>query len=373
MRLPLLFLVFAFLLACNKKRPEVGAVSTDKSSVKYATNLSLQSMETGTIVSINEAYKGATEVKKYLLTTEENSEVDDSYDAIIPVPVKSIAATATSQIGYLDALDKTGLVTGFATLDFVSSTALRSRIEAGDVIELGRDASNLEALVELSPQLLIAYSSNSEVGQWTNIEQLGIPVLFEASFLETSPLAQAEWIKLFGILTGSRTQADALFNEVEKSYHDIRKQAREVAGMPSVIAGTMYNGTWFMPGGASWVAIYIKDAGARYLWDNIRQTGTFPLSFEAVYETGLQADFWIGATAFHSLDHLLSEDERYHNFKAVNAGQIYTPTARMNGMGGNDYYESGIVRPDLVLKDFVKIVNPEVIPEHQLRYYRRLD
>jgi iron complex transport system substrate-binding protein len=48
---------------------------------------------------------------------------------------------------------------------------------------------------------------------------------------------------------------------------------------------------------------------------------------------------------------------------------IYNNTLRTNSEGGNDFWESGAVRPDLVLEDLVKIFASE---PGKLHYYLEL-
>lgn len=69
----------------------------------------------------------------------------------------------------------------------------------------------------------------------------------------------------------------------------------------------------------------------------------------------------------------MAEDNRYANFAAVKTGNVYNNNARINNSGGNDYWESGTSNPDIVLSDLIKILHPEILPNHQLVYYRKLE
>ncbi len=371
-------MLFFWLISCETDSCETDSrnQSSDIRSaiIKYADNLYLEKTDKGLVVTIGQPFKGASSSKKYLLTGVIDRLNRDDFDAIIKVPIKSIVATATSQVGFIDQLESGSFLTGFTTTDFISSGRIRKRIASSQIVELGRDVNiNIEELISLSPDILVAYSASANVSQWEQVENLDIPVVYDASFLETSPLAQAEWIKFFAALVGKSELADSIFNEVEKSYRALQILTNNIANKPTVICGTMYNGTWFMPGGQSWVATYIDHAGGEYLWNNIQQTGSVPLSFEAVYEKSLRANYWIGATAYTSYNQLINEDERYMKFEVVQNHMIYTPTNRMNGLGGNDYYESAVVRPDLVLKDFITILHPKVLPQNELLYYEKLE
>ena len=366
--------IICLLIGCSRPDNQGSQrIPPEESWTKYAENLKIKQTAIGVEVTIGQPFKGSSRPVKYLLTTKESQTESGAFDATIQVPVKSVAATATSQAGFIAALNAGKFLSGFSTTDFISSPKLRRLVESGYIQELGMDSNiSIETLIQLAPDLLIGYSASNDVARWEQIVKLGTPVIYDASFLETSPLAQAEWIKLFGALFGLEHTADSVFSIIENSYLELATLQENTEYRPTIICGTMYNGTWFMPGGESWVATYIDQAGGNYLWKDLDQTGTKPLSFEAVYERSLNADYWIGATAFSSIDQILNEDERYSKFNAVNAKTIYSPTKRQNGLGGNDYYESALVRPDLVLKDFIKIVHPELLPDHELFYYQKL-
>lgn len=291
----------------------------------------------------------------------------------ISIPVKRVVCTSTSQLHFLELLDETDKLVGFPTLNFISSELIQDKTEKGSIVDLGKDAAlNIEQLIKLKPDIVVAYSISNDLRQWERIERLGIQVVFDASYLEPTPLAQAEWIKFFGFLLGKEKAADSVFNKIEKSYQEVLEMANRKGSRPTVIGGSLYNGTWFMPGGNSWVASYIRDAGGNYLWSHLDQMGSSALTFETVYEHGRNADIWIGATAYGSISSILQSDERFGFFQSVIDSNVFSPTKRITKNGGNDYYESGVARPDLVLKDLVKMLHPEVIPDYELVYFKNL-
>ena len=128
-----------------------------------------------------------------------------------------------------------------------------------------------------------------------------------------------------------------------------------------------------MPAGDSYVAKYLNDAGANYLWSDDNTSGSLPLSFEVVLERAANADYWLNfSQSWQSLQDLLNEDQRYTAFQAVKTGNLYNNDAQLNEYQGNDYWESGISNPDIVLSDLIKIFHPQILPKHQLVYYRKL-
>ena len=133
----------------------------------------------------------------------------------------------------------------------------------------------------------------------------------------------------------------------------------------------MYGNIWYMPGGKSFAARYFKDAGADYLWKNNDSQGAINLSFEEVLSRAKQVDFWINASDFPDLNALSISNKHYRLFGPFKENNIYVYTNRKKGVA-NDYFESGSLRSDLVLKDLIKIINPSILPNHKLYYYKPL-
>jgi iron complex transport system substrate-binding protein len=139
------------------------------------------------------------------------------------------------------------------------------------------------------------------------------------------------------------------------------------------MSGMAWEGTWYVPGGNSLIAQYIDDAGASYFWNDNNDTGTVTLDFEAVFDMGKDAGYWVSSGTWNNLEELEAEDSLYIEFNSVNNGTVYSSYYKVNENGGNDYYESGVVRPDLVLADFVKMFHPELIPDHEMVYHKRIE
>ena len=141
---------------------------------------------------------------------------------------------------------------------------------------------------------------------------------------------------------------------------------------PTVFLSSIYDGTWWMPGGESYTARLLVDAEADYLWADSGAVGSDPVDFETVFEKAGNADFWINPdnTFWNSQADVLQSDERYSEFAALAAGHLYNNNAQANANGGNAFYESGAAHPDVVLMDLVKIFHPDLLPDHQLVYYK---
>jgi iron complex transport system substrate-binding protein len=292
---------------------------------------------------------------------------------IIYTPIENIVCTSTTHIPLLDYLAETEKLIGFPTTDYISSEKMRVRIDSGQVLDLGIDKSmNLERLATLKPAVVMGYTMSSDYGQFKKIEELNIPVVINAEYLEKHPLGRAEWIKFMALFFGKEKLADSVFSVIERNYQETKQLTTTIESRPTVLSGVVYGDAWFLPGGENYAAKLLKDAGCRYLWDGNKSNGYLELSFESVYEKAHDADLWIGTATFRSLDEIKRADHRYTRFKPFTDKQIYNYDARQGAKGGNEFLELGYLRPDLILRDLVKIAHPQLLPDHVLFFHRKL-
>ena len=167
--------------------------------------------------------------------------------------------------------------------------------------------------------------------------------------------------------------ADSIFNAIEKNYLETTRVARQADKLPTVLNGIVYGDAWFLPGGKNYAATFFKDAGYHYLWADDASHGFLELSFEAVYAKAHNTDYWIGVGNYGSLKEIADGDERYTRFKAFKTGQVYTYDARKGAKGGSEFMELGYLRPDIILKDLVKIAHPELMPGYSLYFHKKLN
>ena len=194
-------------------------------------------------------------------------------------------------------------------------------------------------------------------------------MLYNGDWVEKSPLGKAEWIKFFGALYGKSKEADSIFKSIETEYLTTKKLAQEVSQRPTVLSGAMYKDVWYLPHGESWPAQLIEDAGGDYLWKDSQGTGSIGLSIESVLDKGQNADFWIAPGQFGSYQTLSEAHAVYTQFEAFKNKKLYTFTTKKGATGGMLYYELAPNRPDLVLKDLVYYLHPELLPNYQPYFY----
>jgi len=229
-------------------------------------------------------------------------------------------------------------------------------------------------LLSLRPDIVIAYGITAEISGMVNrLEGLNIPVILNGDYLEDQPLGKTEWIRFLATFFGGETKADSIFRSVVSSYEKYRDLISDISEKPSVMTGLPWKDSWYIPGGESFAAAYIRDAGGTYLWEDLDSREAVPLDLEAIYARAASADLWINCGAAGTLAEISEADSRLNRFQPFHTGRVYNNNARINAAGGNDFWESGVMAPHLILADMISIFHPEVLPSHELVYYQRLE
>ncbi len=375
--LPLVF--FCVFVSCKNNDPytktEENANETkESSSIKYAQGFNITTFQGYKTITVKNPWPGSDKTFKYALV-EKNSSLPnpEKFDAVVEVPVKRIVVTSTTHIPSLEMLGENAALVGFPGLDYISSEETRRRIADKKIAELGRnEAINTEILINLRPDAVVGFAIDGNNSTFTVIEKTGVPVLYNSDWTETSPLGKAEWIKFFGALFNKEKEADSIFNAIETEYLTAKKRASEAKNAPTVISGAMYKDIWYMPQGDSWGAKFIADANGDYLWKNSKGIGGNSINLESVLEKGSEAEIWIGPGQFTSLDEMKSANQVYTQFAAYKTGNVYSYSSKRSKTGSVIYFELAPNRPDLVLKDLIAILHPELLPNYELYFFDKL-
>jgi len=364
-----------FLFACKNELPTQETRSLT-SSTQYAKGFDLLEKEGHTYLYLIRYYQKSIDTLSYLLYDRQSSSIPDGdFHAKIAVPVQKAISLSSPYSAMMEALGEIEALTAISQADYIYSPALLALVEKGIVQELGPDAKvDVESTLSLTPDLLMYSAFPGTISK--NIEQLeslGIPCLPFAEWQETTLLGRAEWIKVMGSLLGKKQEADSLFTHISSVYEELRMKVRTLEEKPKILSSLPFKGIWSVPGGESYMARAFEDAGAEYHWKDQQQTASLPLSFEAVYPVAMKAQFWLGPGAVKSYEALEAQDDRFLEFLAVKNRKVFHYYNRSNDRGGNDYWESGVINPHLILSDFVKILHPGLLPEHELVFFGELE
>lgn len=358
------FFVVAGFVSCKKEKEETTISSQTTNSVEYAQGLSIRDYGQYTVVDVKQAWVGADKTFKYVLYKESANTIPDSLKALpsVKVPIASIAVTSTTHLPSLVILEEEHTLKGFPGLNYVSSPSIRKAIDEGQVKELGQNEQlNTELVLDMSPNAIVAFAMDGSNAALNTIAKSGIPVIYNGDWVEQSPLGKAEWIKLFGALYGKEKEAKLFFDKIVNDYNEALALVKDVKNYPTVMSGAMYQDVWYTPQGQSWMAIYFRDAKADYLWKDTEGTGSLSLSYEAVLDKAVDASFWINPAQYESLGELEKANPHYAKFSAFKHKNVYSFAPRKGATGGSIFYELGPTRPDLILKDLIYILHPEVL------------
>ena len=360
---------------CSDPLAAVTTAPEDRVRPAYAENFDVHYGDGFKRVEIRAPWGGSDRSWTYYLVPCDRPAPDLPPEAtVIRIPPRRVATTSTTQLPHFVALDLLDRLAGHNRLGFIYDPDLRARATAGKMREIGDGVRlNPESLIELAPDLVLATSIGSpELDVLGVLERTGAPATIDAAFMEATPLGRAEWIKLTATFFNREAEANAIFTGIAERYEALRAKADSAGSRPTVLVGTPFQGTWHVSGGDGYQARLIADAGADYLWSEDRTRGALSLDFETVYARGLEADVWLHAYGWQNLELALRNDPRMGAFAAFRAARVYNNDLRVSDGGGNDYWESGSLRPDRILADLVSILHPALLPDHELVFHRRL-
>lgn len=299
------------------------------------------------------------------------------------------------------------VIRGVCDLDYINIPDVKKRAAAGNaaagkasvgnvsaenaaagnsIVDCGSSmAPDIERIIALKPEaILLSPFENS--GGYGKLDKLHVPIIEAADYMESSPLGRAEWMKFYGMLFGNEEgrvkreegksngisgscepKADSLFAKIEKEYLKLKAEA---AGYPkglSILTERKTGNVWYVPGGQSTIGILLKDANARYIFEDDQHSGSLAMSPEQILAKGKQVDVWafkyFGGAPL-SQAQLLQEYDGYKALAAFNRGNIYqVDTSTV------PYFELTSFHPELLLREFIILAHGERFGK--LRFYKK--
>ncbi len=376
------YLCFLLLISCGRAdkktaAPDAASTATSpaRSRITYARGFTIDYLYHYKEVKILNHSAGSADTLDYLLLPA-GIAVPAGHDhaQVIRIPVQAMIVTGSTHIAQADFAGVADRITGVGNGQYVICPIVREGLRTGRVRQVGLEGSlNDELAISLRPGFIMTMTNpDAAFGEYKTLMDAGIPVLPNADWLETTPLGKAEWVKLMGALTDREDEVNKKFDSVAQSYRRLAAIGNAAAVKPSVITGMPFKGTWYTPAGGSFIAQFLRDAGASYRWSETKGTGSLALSFETVAPIALTADFWLDAGDADSKKEILSQDSRYGAFRAFQSDAIYNYNQRVNAAGSSDYWESGSVNPQWVLADLIRILHPGLLPADTLIYYKQI-
>ena len=342
----------------------------------YAKNFTIEEYADYKLLTVSNAYRSARSVYRYALIPHRATLPDDLPRDVIVIrtPVQRVVIMETVYVGYLDALGQLDQICGAASASYINHPKVIQRVESGDIqhIQSGQKL-NIERLLLLQPDLILTTSlGEGQIDVSPQLQRAGLPVVLTADYMEHHPLARTEWLKFLAAFFETDDRSNEIFNTIKAQYTRLVDKTKGINERPSVFCGAPYSGSWYVPGGDSFIARAIQDAGAHYLWADDPSRGSLPLDTERVFLKAAEADYWIHPSHYRSLSELFNADPRFAKFGAAQISQVFNNTRQVSKNGGNNIWERGIVHPEEVLADLIKIFHPDLLPEHELIYYENL-
>ncbi len=350
----------------------------------FASNLVIESTGRATTVTVVEAWAGAPDLTYALVPRGTPVPAPPpgatQYAAVITTPVRRVVSLATTNIPHLRDLGALSTLVAVDTGDYVYDSQVLERIASGQIRQVSSGgAIDLERVIALQPDVVLITAFGPDDSVMSRLRQAGIPTMVIADWREADPLGRAEWLRLFGALLDRNDQAQQLLQDRAQRYLTLRDRiAREVAAAggrrPTVMANGPWQGQWPVPAGESYMARLFADAGGRYLWEDTTGSGSLFLDMEVVLARAAQADFWINLNFdWFTLEDVRRADGRLTAFAPFRNGSMYHHIRRVRPSGANDFWESGLSRPDVILQDLAWILHgPGVAGTSQPTYYSRI-
>jgi len=371
-----LFFIFFLAFAGVSCEPNASSDSSNdrfdyypsKTIINYAKGFKVEYFKSYKILEVFNL-EDSTEVLQRYFLVEEGTKAPEmqAQDELIRIPLASVACLSTTQVAYLSALGMSDKISGVGYASAIKDSLLLKQISEGWTMEITRAGQlDIERVLQSNTTFLMANAF--DLLSVSTLSEFDIPVILSTEYLESSPLARAEWIKFFALFFNAEKSADEYFRKIEMEYLMTKEILEKEEGKPSVMFGSFYQGSWFVPGGESLVSVLFKDAGARYIYEDQKTHNNINIDTESLMNRMENIDQWgfvLSKDGELSKSDFLAGDHRMIDLaKEVNMKYFYCNTFT------SDYFGMANIQADIVLKDLGKIFHPDLFPEHQFVYFQ---
>lgn len=344
------------------------ALGSQDSVIQSASLLSMQRAPGYTLVTVGDPWKGGV-LHRYVLVPRDSVLPDDlPQGTVVRTPVARALVYSSVHTSLMNELGAIAAVRGVVDKQYFNDSTIAAGLADGSIADCGNSMNpTVEKVIDMQPDaILLSPYQDASYGQ---IATLDIPIIECADYLEYDPLGRAEWMKFYGELVGERERADSLYNAVVEAYNRIKRQAADAATHPTVVTEMVISGIWNVPGGKSYMARILSDAGAQYLWAHDDNTGSLALDFNQVLAVAQNADFWfIKWTNINSLNDLQGAYDLNREMLAFKNKRVYVcDTDRTR------FFDRIPFHPEVLLQEFAAIMHPELFPDFTNQMYHHID
>ncbi|MCG8459767.1 MAG: ABC transporter substrate-binding protein [Holophagales bacterium] len=343
----------------------------DKVGIRHATQLEIEYHRHYKVARIET--RGMGEELEFVLVQRGTPIPATRRDAlVVQVPVSRFSlgtyryGRATELLGVVDRL------VGFGNHTHATVPAILELFETG---KLKRNF-NLEAIAERGTDAHFEWYFPAALNRSATGRRLGIPGIPMAEHQEPTPLARAEWLKLFALFFNKERTAEEVFDRIEAAYEQALLELPPMDSRPKVLVGVPWSQGWSLHGASSLGARLIEDAGGHYLAAGNRSgEATITVPFEAALASASEADVWLLGPDFAfgtRLEEQTIDDPRFGFVPAVSSGRVFVGHVGYPE-GSNPWWDYALVEPHLELLDLMAILHPEIHGDRELRFYRPLE
>lgn len=357
-------------VSCGNKSTSMTHETGDTVKLKYSELLTIVKYQNYTVVDIADPWHEEEILHTYVLVHKNKPTNHLPKGTIVRIPLtRSIPFTSVHSSLVIN-MGKQESIAGVADLKYIKLPYIQQQCASGKISDVGNAMMpDIEKIIDTNPDaILISPFDNN--GGYGRVEELHIPLIECADYMETSPLGRAEWMKFYGLLYGAENSADSLFAIVDSSYNALKALAHKSTKQRSVIMDKKTGSVWYVPAGQSTIGIMLADANAAYSFSDNSNSGSLSLPFETVLEKAGESDIWLfryDSKNPITYNHLLSEYHGYSELKAFRNRQCYGCNVETSL-----FYEESPFRPDYHLNDIISIIHPEISGLDSLRYYHKL-
>ena len=367
-------LCLLFLASCvYNKKTSLEAFKQDVYTPEYATGFKILGAKNAqsTLIQVSNPWQGAKNVTmSYFISRNGELPPTGFTGPTIPAGAQRIVCMSSSYIAMLDAVGQVDRIVAVSGINYIANPYILAHKDS--IKDMGPEM-NYELLLGLKPDVVLLYGiGDPQTAVTDKLKELAIPYMYVGEYLEESPLGKAEWLVALSELTDSRDKGIDVFREIPKRYQALKDLTASVEQRPTVMFNTPWNDSWVMPSTQSYMVQLVTDAGADYIYKENTSNSSAPIGLETAYGLIQKADYWINVGTASTLDELKNMNPKFADAKSVRDKTVYNNNLRITATGGNDYWESAVVRPDVVLRDLIHIFHPELISDSTY-YYRHLE